>query len=73
MISYEKLFILLKKRRMKRKDLKKLTGLTYSTIHKLYMNESVTSSVLDKICLALDCQLSDIADIINDEKQKEIC
>ena len=48
-----------------------LTGLSYTTIHKLYMNENVESEVLDRICKALNCQLSDIATIIFDEKEKK--
>ena len=68
-VSYKKLFKLMIDRNLKKKDLKKMTGLSYTTIAKL---ETVRSDVLDKICCGLGCQLNDIAEIIpNQNKEQE--
>lgn len=66
-ISYKRLFKLLIDRDMKKKDLQALTGLSYSTLQKLENSENVRIDVLDKVCLALDCQLSDIAEVVRKE------
>ena len=62
-ISYKKLWKLLIDRDMKKKDLQKLSGVSSSSIAKLGRNETVTTEVLEKICVALNCELSDIAEI----------
>lgn len=62
-VSYKRLFKLMIDRNMKRKELKEKTGLSYATISKLEKGENVQMEVLDKICMKLDCQLSDIAEI----------
>ena len=59
-VSYKKLFKLMIDRNLKKKDLKKMTGLSYTTIAKLEKSETVRSDVLDKICCGLGCQLNDI-------------
>ena len=64
-VSYKKLFKLMIDRDIKRKDLKEMTGLSYATIAKLEKGENVQMDVLDKICVQLKCQLSDIAEIVN--------
>ncbi len=66
-VSYKKLFKLMIDKDIKRKDLKALTGLSYATISKLDKGENVQVEVLEKICIKLGCQLSDIAEVSNDE------
>lgn len=63
-ISYEKLWNLLSERNMKRKDLMALSGVSQSSITKLGHNENVQTEVLERICIALNCDLSDIAEIV---------
>ena len=63
-ISYKKLYKLLIDKDMKKGDLKAITGLSYSTLMKLENGENVTVDVLDRICVALKCQLNDIAEVI---------
>ena len=71
-VSYKKLFKLMIDINLKKKDLKKMTGLSYTTIAKLEKSETVRSDVLDKICCGLGCQLNDIAEIIpNQNKEQE--
>ena len=68
-VSYKMLWKLLIDRDMKKKDLQKLSGISVSSVAKLGRNETVTTQVLEKICIALNCELSDIAEIHNDHKE----
>jgi len=65
-VSYQKLFDLMREKKMKRKDLIELAGISYATIAKLEKGENVQMEVLEKICCEFKCQLSDIAEIIFD-------
>ena len=66
-VSYKKLFKLMIDRDIKKKDLKDMTGLSYGTIAKLEKGHNVEIIVLDKICVQLKCQLSDIAEVMYEE------
>ena len=65
-ISYKKLFKLMIDKDMKKKDLRTLTGVSYSTLLKMENGEYVSLDVLDRICRSLHCQLSDIAEVLPD-------
>ena len=65
-ISYKKLFKLMIDKDLKKKDLRTLTGVSYSTLLKMKNGEYVSLDVLERICRSLDCQLSDIAEVIPD-------
>ncbi|HHT48352.1 MAG TPA: helix-turn-helix transcriptional regulator [Firmicutes bacterium] len=67
-ISYKKLWKLLIDRDMKKKDLQKLAGISSATITKLGKNENVNTEVLEKICRALECDISNIMEFIPDNK-----
>jgi len=67
-ISYKKLWKLLIDRDMKKKDLQKIAGISSATITKLGKNENVNTEVLEKICRALECDISKIMEIILDNK-----
>ena len=58
--NYVKLFKLLLDRKMLKRDLRNLTGISGSTLSKLYRGESVNTEILVKICNALRCDFSDI-------------
>jgi DNA-binding Xre family transcriptional regulator len=64
MISYKKLWKILIDKDMKKKDLEKVAGISSYTINKLNRGDNVTMEVLDKICLALNCNIGDICDAI---------
>ena len=70
-ISYKKLWKLLIDRDMKKKDLMALAGVSQSSITKMGHNDNVNTEVLVKICLALNCDIGDIAEIILPEENKE--
>ena len=65
-ISYKRLFKLMIDKNMKKKDLRTLTGVSYSTLLKMENGEYVSLDVLDRICRSLRCQLSDIAEVLPD-------
>lgn len=66
--SYAKLWKLLIDKKMVKKDLMALTGITSSTIAKMGKEQSVTLEVLGRICKALDCNIGDIVDVVFDEE-----
>ena len=61
--SYAKLWKLLIDKKMVKKDLMALTGITSTTITKMGKEQSVTLEVLGRICKALDCNIGDIVDV----------
>lgn len=70
-VSYKKLWKLLIDKDMKKKDLRNITGLSSVSIAKLGKNENVGVDLLDKICKALNCDISDIIEYVcEDDKTK---
>ena len=57
-ISYKRLFKLMIDKNMKKKDLRTLTGVSYSTLLKMENGEYVSLDVLDRICRSLHCIMS---------------
>jgi len=66
-VSYKKLWKLLIDKDMKKKDLREAAGISTSSMAKLGKNENVTTDVLVKICKALNCDISDIMEIEQDD------
>ena len=64
--SYNKLWKLLIDRGWKKQDLRKKSGVSSSSIAKLGKDGNVTTEVLLKICKALDCDISDIMEIVTE-------
>lgn len=67
-ISYNKLWKLLIDKNMYRKDLQELAGISAASIAKLGKGGNITTDVLLKICEALDCNVEDIIETIEEEK-----
>lgn len=67
-MSYNRLWKLLIDKNMKKSDLRKVAGVSSSSLAKLGKGENVTTDVILKICVALDCRVEDIMEIINDEE-----
>lgn len=59
-INYNNLWKLLIDRGMTKTDLRINAGLTTSAIAQLGKNEYVSLKVIEKICDALDCDISDV-------------
>ena len=62
--SYNKLWKLLIDKNMNKKDLRTITGLSTTSLAKLSKGESVNSSILLRICEKLDCDISDIVEVV---------
>lgn len=67
-LSYKKLWKLLIDRDMQKKELQEAAGIGNSTITKLGKDESVNTIILEKICNALECDISDIVEMIDKKK-----
>ena len=62
-ISYRKLWKLLIDKDIKKKDLRVQSGISTNALAKLGKNERVTTDVLEKVCLTLQCDVGDIMEI----------
>lgn len=62
-ISYKKLWKLLIDRDLKKKDLAALAGISSASVTKLGKNENVNTEIIEKICRALNCDISDIMEM----------
>ncbi len=66
-ISYDKLWKLLIDKKMNRTDLKDASGISFNVLAKMGKNEFVSMESLLKICVALDCNIGDIVDVMPDQ------
>jgi len=64
MISYNKLWKLLIDKRMSQADLRRAAEFTPQTLGRLRKDEIVSTQILMKICICLECGMDDILDII---------
>ena len=62
-INYKRLWKLLIDKDMTKTELRMKTEIASSTLSKMKRNEYVSLEVLVRICCALNCELSDIAEI----------
>jgi len=65
--SYDKLWKLLIDKKMVKKDLMEVTGVTSSTIAKMGKEQAVSLEVLGRICKALNCDIGDVVDVVFEE------
>ncbi|MBL3539239.1 helix-turn-helix transcriptional regulator [Aminivibrio sp.] len=68
-INYNKLWKLLIDKKMRKKDLQKISGISSSSVAKLGRNENVNTKMLQKICSALHCDVCDIMEMENETKK----
>ena len=68
-VCYNKLWKLLIDKNMKKKDLRLATGITTTALAKLGRNENVSTEILVKICKVLDCDISDIVEIVREDSE----
>ena len=67
-VCYNKLWKLLIDKNMNKTELRTATGITTTALAKLGRNENVNTEVLAKICKTLNCDISDIMEMIPDEE-----
>ena len=65
-LSYKRLWKLLIDKELDKKTLSEISGVSSSTLTKLAKNKSVNTDILIKICTALDCDLPDITELVDD-------
>lgn len=65
-LSYKPLWHLLVKKNMKKEDLKRAAHITSNVISRMSKDTYVNLDSLEKICLALDCTLNDVVEIVKD-------
>ena len=63
-LCYKPLWKLLIDRDMKRKDLHEVSGVSAATLAKMSRDESVSASILDRICTSLNCDISDVVEVL---------
>lgn len=66
-VSYDKLWHILLDRKMKKRGLQRLAGISEYMTKKLTRNESVPVEILGKISKALDCSIDDIVEFTDGE------
>ena len=69
-VSYKKLWKILIDKDMKKKDLCAKAGISSASVTKMGKGGHVTTEVLAKICVALDCTMDDIVEIIETPSSK---
>lgn len=65
--SYNRLWKLLIDKGMNKQTLREISGVSSTSIAKLGKGGNVNTDVLLRICNALDCDISDIVEIVKDE------
>lgn len=63
-VSYKKLWVLLIEKDIKKTQIRQMANVSASTFSKMNKNEYVALEVLVRLCIALDCELSDIVEIV---------
>jgi DNA-binding Xre family transcriptional regulator len=69
--SYKKLWKLLIDRDLLKRDLCRMANVSGTTMAKLSKGESVNTDILLRICNALECDISDIMEVVPETKQRE--
>lgn len=67
-ITYNRLWKLLIDKEMTKTELRKEIGIGTATLAKFSANEKVSMDVIERICIALDCQPADIMEFVFDKK-----
>lgn len=65
-ITYKKLWKMLIDRELKKKDLCEMAGISSASMAKLGKSENINTSIIVRICEALQCDTSDIMEIEKD-------
>lgn len=67
--SYDKLWIMLINRKMKKTDLLKVAGINTNALTRMGKDLPVAMPALGKLCNALDCDIGDIVEWIPEERE----
>lgn len=67
--DYSKLWKLLIDRKINKTKLREMSGISTGTLAKLGKNDYVSTEVLDKICVSLNCEIGDIMEFVHGENK----
>ena len=68
MIVFDKLWDVMEEKGVSTYQLREKCGIDSKTVRRLRANDNMETKTLNKLCLALDCNLEDIAEYIPDNK-----
>jgi DNA-binding Xre family transcriptional regulator len=71
-VSYNKLWKMLIDKKMTKQKLRQITGISPSVIAKMGKGQSVTTDILLRICVTLDCDFADIMEVDRSEDETNI-
>ena len=69
--NYNRLWKLLIDKNMNKQALREISGISSASIAKLGKGDNITTEVLLRICTALDCDISDIMEVVKDNPQEK--
>lgn len=70
-LSYKKLWVKLVELDMKKTELATKAGISSASVAKLGKGANITTDVLLKICEYLNCDISDIVEVVPDESAND--
>lgn len=68
MVTYNKLWKVLIDKDMNKTELKEKSGISFNVLAKMGKGEPISLESLEKICVALDCNIGDVVDVVNKPK-----
>lgn len=68
-VSYNKLWKRLIDLNMNKTQLREKAGITTNAMAKMGKNENVSTEIICKICKALECQVEDVMELVDEEKR----
>lgn len=70
MIVYDRLWETMKRKGVSTYWLREHCGIDRKTIRRLKTNDNTETKTLNKLCIALDCRLEDIAEFVSEESKE---
>ena len=70
-VNYNRLWKLMIDRKLMKKDLITMSGISTNAMAKMGKEENVSTEVLGKICAALNCRIEDIVEFVPEERDGE--
>ena len=71
-VNYNRLWKRLIDLNMSKTQLREKAGITTNAIAKMGKNENVSTEIICKICKALECQVEDVMELVDEEKNGEL-
>lgn len=70
-VNYNHLWKLMIDRKLMKKDLITMAGISTNAMAKMGKEENVSTEILGKICAALNCRIEDIVEFVPEERDGE--